>query len=443
MKLWKNLGFAKVTLVAAVVAAAIASEAEMTISVDSVVQRWPWNNKVDITYTVGEGQDVSSSEFSKVVFTAVIDGATHTIDGTTVGASSSTGTHKVTWTLPSGLKCANCTMTAAVYPADVPSGNDYMIIDLDTGTISYEGLYATQDESNSRYNTALYKTDKMVLRKVPAGRYRTGDSTYYPSTLTGQDQYKINTTKTNWNTDRDYYIGVFPVTQAQYVKVYDGNTSAKTNVINGNIVEHRPVERVTWFRLRVDPFAESYYTAPTSSIPAATGANKGTFFQRLNYRTGKYFDLPTEVMWEIAARAGADTCFYWGTTTNNIGDASNNILDYVVCKLNSGSSTVAVGSRLPNNWGLYDMVGNVFQLCLDYAQSGSMSLRKDVFTPACPSSPTASNALERRARSCLSHLGSIDPNAQGFHPAHVSYRYKVLISTTSSELGFRVSHIVE
>lgn len=443
MKLRENLGIAKVVLVAAVVAAAIASEAEMTISVDSVVQRWPWNNKVDITYTIDEGQDVSSSEFSKVVFTAVIDGVAHTIDGTAVGASTGTGTHKVTWTLPSGLKCSNCTMTAAVYPADVPSGNDYMIIDLDTGAISYEGLYATQEESNSRYNTASYKTVKMVLRKVPAGTYRTGDSVHYPNTLTGTDQYKINTDK-NWTTDRDYYMGVFPVTQAQYVRVYDSHPSAKTTAASGNVVEHRPVENVSWFRLRCDPIANPYYVPPTSSVPASVGAHKGTFFQRLNYRTGKCFDLPTEVMWEIAARAGTDTYFYWGNTTNEIGNTSNTILEYVICNLNSGSSTFAVGSRLPNNWGLYDMVGNVYQLCLDDVLSGSMSQRTDAFTPACFSSPASqTDTAEKRVRSNLSYADSVNPNAQGFHPAHVSNRAKTTIKMGTSSLGFRVSHIVE
>ena len=46
-----------------------------TITVDSVVQRWPWNNKVDITYTISEGgQDLSSFEYRKVSFTATVNG---------------------------------------------------------------------------------------------------------------------------------------------------------------------------------------------------------------------------------------------------------------------------------------------------------------------------------------------------------------------------------
>ena len=107
---------ARFTLAAmAAMALASAAQAATTITVDSVVQRWPWNNKLDITYTVNDGQDVSASTFKMIVFTAVVGGTTYTIDGVTdVGASANTGTHTVTWTVPSGVKDANCTMTAAV-----------------------------------------------------------------------------------------------------------------------------------------------------------------------------------------------------------------------------------------------------------------------------------------------------------------------------------------
>ena len=79
--------------------------AATTITIDSVAQRWPWNNKVDITYTIVGGQDVSSGNYQKIVFTTVIEGTTYTIDGIKdVGASANTGTHTVTWTLPVGVK---------------------------------------------------------------------------------------------------------------------------------------------------------------------------------------------------------------------------------------------------------------------------------------------------------------------------------------------------
>ena len=80
---------------------AAAAEAAMAIRIDSVTQRWPWNNKVDIAYTVEGGQELATSNFCKIVFSTVIGGNTYTIDSTTVGASANEGSHKVTWTLPS------------------------------------------------------------------------------------------------------------------------------------------------------------------------------------------------------------------------------------------------------------------------------------------------------------------------------------------------------
>lgn len=55
-------------------APAVPASAATTIAVDSVVQRWPWNNKVDITYTAGDGQDVANGVYRRIVFTATIGG---------------------------------------------------------------------------------------------------------------------------------------------------------------------------------------------------------------------------------------------------------------------------------------------------------------------------------------------------------------------------------
>ena len=91
---------------------ALGASATPSVTIDSVLQRWPWNNKVDITYTVTDGQDVSRGVFCKLVFNATIDGQTYEIDGVTnVGASASSGTHTVTWLPPAGLRTTNCVMS--------------------------------------------------------------------------------------------------------------------------------------------------------------------------------------------------------------------------------------------------------------------------------------------------------------------------------------------
>ena len=402
--------------VAAVIA--VAASAATTINVDSVVQRWPWNNKVDITYTVGDGQDCSSSKFRRIVFTTVIDGTTYTIDGVSdLGASANTGTHTVTWTLPSGVKRTDCTMSAAIYEADAPSGDDYMVIDLATGAIAYEGLLATQADSNARYNTATYKEDKLVLRKVPAGGpYPTGDSANHGS---GNN---ANTDK-NWYTTRDYYIGVFPVTQAQYKKLMVSNPSTKTTAITGNTILHRPVENVSWNTLRNQ-------SNPTLPIPAVESST-GTFFQRLNFNTGRYFDLPTEVMFEIAERAGASGEFWWGS-----GPAADYVIssdDDLTDDGSGGKSTVAVGSKKANSWGLYDVQGNVLEWCLDdfIDKSDNMASHADVFTPAWAS------GTDRRQRG--SGTGRLASNTYVFRS---SYRGNAG-SAANGWIGFRVAFIAD
>ena len=343
-------------------AAVSVASAATTIHVDSVAQRWPWNNKVDITYTVTDGQDVSVPKYYKIVFTTVIEGNTTTIDGNSLGASAATGTHTVTWTAPSGVRSAQCTMSAAIYDSDVPSGNDYMIVDLTTGDITYEGLSATQAASNARYNTDadganVYKESKLVLRKIAAGSHRILSSV----------------TKT---TDRDYYIGIYPVTRRQYELVgADAASDATEAEAEDNIIPHRPIARISWAGLRTD-------IASTSSIPVVASAGTGTFFQRLCYKTGNTlaFDLPTDLMFNTAARAGVTTTYFWG------GEADSS---KVVCSANSGSKRVAVGSKAANAWGLYDVSGNVWEFARDtFGGSSWLSSRTDIFTPAYDSSKT-------------------------------------------------------
>ena len=257
--------WARAVLLFAAFVAVAGAWATPTVTINKVAQRWPWNNKVDITYTIGDGQDVANERYYRLVFTTVIDDTvTNIIDGVhDVGANTSNGTHTVTWTAPSGYKTDNFKVSAALYTATVPSGDDYMIVNLETGAVTYEGLYATQEDSNTRYNTEANKSDYLVLRKVPAG------GTYQ----TGHGDYATYNNVKSWTTDRDYYIGIFPVTQAQYTKLGLANPSHSKSSL------HRPVECVSWNDLRGE-------VKPTDAIQNVMAPDTGTFFQRLNYITG-------------------------------------------------------------------------------------------------------------------------------------------------------------
>ena len=428
-----------------------------TITIDSVTQRWPWNNKVDITYTVSGGQASSAGVYCGLRFSLVAGGKTYAIEGSSIGASAESGDgsrqHTATWTAPEGIQTTDASLTATLYTTNVPSGNDYMVVDLETGEVCYEGLMNTQDASNSRYNTDVYKSTKMVLRKVPKW-LEASSLPNYNSTLAAMSGYptgdNVNNPyqnkATNWVTECGYYIGIFPVTQSQYKNICGSLPNAvKSAVIEGNKVENRPVENISWLELRSNQRAEDF--APTSSIPPVTSF-EGSFFQRLNYRTGCYFDLPTEVMYEIACRAGA-TNVYW---SGNEPDAS-----HIWCKENAGEgtdmggskgSTVAVGLKSPNAWGLYDMAGNVSQWCLDDSNVsglvGYMTSRPDAFTPYCgefPRSVTADDANKPKRRSrCRGFWGTTYTSNyfwlsnRGSDNAH---------DVWSNNKGFRVAFVVK
>ena len=335
-----------------------------TITVDSVAQRWPWNNKVDITYTIAEsGQDLANGVYRKLMFEVNIPGQASpvVIDGSDdVIAPVKDGTYTVTWTPSTDLavKASGCTVTAKLYETD----GDYMIIDLDSGKYVFQDLAdgATpaerQANSNARYNTDLYKNwdadtheCRMVLRRVAkGGTYPTGEN-YFAA-----DQNKSCTNAcTTWTTDRDYFIGVFMTTQRHWAKL-----------ISYSYPGSQPYTAAAWDTLR---------NSQSPSVTLTKNSSSGSYFERLKAKTGLLgFDLPTEVMWEIAARAGRNgTPHWWGSEKP----------DTTVAVMGKGNKQ-AVGSCAANDWGLYDISGNGYEITRDGASLDDMTAVPDAFTPA-------------------------------------------------------------
>ena len=139
--------------------------------------------------------------------------------------------------------------------------------------------------------------------------------------------HKVNITK-------PYLIGKYEVTQSEYQEIMGNNPS----VNKGN---NNPVEKVSW-NDAVD------FCSKLTSSERSNG----------NLKKGYVYRLPTEAEWEFAARGGNKSKGY-------IFSGSNSINSVAWYEKNSGKHTHPVGQKSPNELGVYDMTGNVWEWCQD------------------------------------------------------------------------------
>ncbi|WP_394126274.1 formylglycine-generating enzyme family protein [Vibrio hepatarius] len=107
----------------------------------------------------------------------------------------------------------------------------------------------------------------------------------------------------------------------------------------------------------------SYFRGDNMPVNHVTWQQVQYFIEQLNKRTGKNFRLPTEAEWEFAAKGG-------NQSQGLRFSGSNNIDDVAWYKGNAKNKAHSVGSKLPNELGLYDMTGNVGEWVQDAYEAG-------------------------------------------------------------------------
>ena len=104
----------------------------------------------------------------------------------------------------------------------------------------------------------------------------------------------------------------------------------------------------------------SRFIGPDHPVETVSHAEAVRFIERLNEREGAgIYALPTEAQWEYAARAGSAAAYCFGSERSRLGE-------FAWYRKNSGNTTHPVGQLAPNDWGLFDMNGNVHEWCANW-----------------------------------------------------------------------------
>ncbi len=203
-----------------------------------------------------------------------------------------------------------------------------------SGSLS-AGFSSSQENPWAKQNKEKVKEIEMV--RIPGGTFWMGSQSEEAS----DDEQPVHKV-----TLKSFSIGKYEVTQGQWKAIM------RTNPSDFKKGDNYPVEQVSW-----DDCQE--------------------FIRKLNQLTGKRYRLPTEAEWEYAARGGKD-----GPGNDRYG----NIDAIAWYSRNSGNSTHPVGAKQPNAYGLYDMLGNVYEWCQDWYASYTSSAKTNPTGPSSGSS---------------------------------------------------------
>jgi formylglycine-generating enzyme required for sulfatase activity len=180
---------------------------------------------------------------------------------------------------------------------------------------------------------------------------------------------------------RAFEIGQFEVTRDEWravTQVLPEKPAAVQDTLASCAEPECPVRYVTWFEALAYANARSERGQPPRPACYELSGCQGTLgagmtCASVRSRTSNLLDcegyrLPTEAEWEYATRAGTRTAFYSGELTQVEYTGPDPALDPIAWySSNAAASTHPVGSKKPNRWGLFDVLGNVWEWTSDRA----------------------------------------------------------------------------
>ncbi len=331
----------------------------------------------------------------------------------TIVAPSATTTNRIYWKArkdwPNHKIDSGVTIKVCAWALTNPP--DYFVMDLETGDRKY---YASVDAlPDGGLANDIYKTTKLVMRRIPAG-----GETFLFGWPPNEQSYQSNLAfpQHNVSFNNDYYIAIYETTEGQYGTIWPTDNRGSSAGRDSRL----PVNLMYYQKLRGT--GKSW---PTDLHDIAEADTATCFVGRIRNLAGNAieFDIPTEAQWEYACRAGTTTMYY-----NNITWATRGQLPDILWNQDWVSEQQKVGLLIPNGFGLYDMLGNVFELCLNVWGTGnSVSDGSAAVEPVGPSGTAGSYRTIR---------GGDVTTAKAW--CSCSYRYAASGGTSDAKVGFRL-----
>ena len=322
---------------------------------------------VTVTYALGEAPAIITVDFL-TNGVSIGEKNFNNVVGAVNRLITQTGeVHKICWRpakswAGNGAEAVSAKVTAWS-PDDPPA---YMVVSLEEGySVPPVSYYVSTNAFPGGLSDDIYRTSRLVMRRIKAAgvKWQMGatkadylqagwSETAYEGIAEGDKPREV---PHSVMLTYDYFIGIYPVTQEQYRRF------TKASALGGYFTGYADSALRPRCGINYNGIRGSGTTTEHSSVTAGSAIGK------LRAYTGIDFDLPSDAEWEYACRAGTTTLLYSGASyaganLYKLGWAYGNS-SYPAPV--SARETHAVGQKLPNAWGVYDLYGNTVEWCRD------------------------------------------------------------------------------